>query len=210
MIQKETRVITGALWAIAVFGAWLFTAHVVWAHCDTLDGPVVTEAKAALENGDVMPLLKWVTKEYEDEIRTAFVKTLAIRTKSPEVRQVADMYFFETLVRIHRAGEGAPYTGLKPAGQIEPTVAAADKAIEEGSAEVFAKNIGQAAEKGIKEHFKHLMDARKHKDESIEAGRKYVEAYVRFVHYVEELHNIIQTGGAHGHKKQGDDEGHGH
>jgi len=181
-----------------------------WAHCDTLDGPVVVEAKAALEKGNVTQVLKWVTKEYEAQIKVAFNKTLAVRTKGPEAQELADMYFFETLVRIHRAGEGAPYTGLKPAGHVEPPVAAADMSIEAGSVDELAKNIGQAAEKAVKERFERLMDAMKHKDESVEAGRKYVKAYVIFVHYVEGLHNTIQAGGAHGHGEEGQGEGHGH
>lgn len=58
------------------------------------------------------------------------------------------------------------------------------------------------------------MAARKQKDESVEAGRKYVEAYVMFVHYVEALHNTIASGGAH-HGQEGgahgeEGEGHGH
>jgi len=92
--------------------AWLLAQSVASAHCDTLDGPVVTEGKTALEKGDVTPVLKWVKKEYESEIRTAFEKTLVVRSKGLEASELADMYFFETLVRLHRAGEGAPYTGL--------------------------------------------------------------------------------------------------
>jgi hypothetical protein len=86
----------------------------VLAHCDTLDGPVVQTARTALEKGDITPLLKWVRVEDEKEIKDAFEKTLAVRRKGAEAKELADMYFFETLVRIHRAGEGAPYTGLKP------------------------------------------------------------------------------------------------
>jgi len=210
MKRKKKAVVAGASWAVAVLGAWLFTTQAVWSHCDTLDGPVVVEAKAALEKGDVTPLLKWVTKEHEGEIRSAFAKTLAVRAKGAEAKELADRYFFETLVRIHRAGEGAPYTGLKRVGQVDPPVAAADNAIEAGSVDELAKNIGQAAENAVKERFQRLMEARKHKDESVEAGREYVEAYVIFVHYVEGLHNTIQGGSAHGHGEQGHGEGHGH
>ena len=45
-----------------------FWAPFAFAHCDTLDGPVVKTARAALEKGDVTPILKWVTNEYETEI----------------------------------------------------------------------------------------------------------------------------------------------
>ena len=78
------------------------------AHCDTLDGPVVADARTALAQGNVAPVLKWVRPADEKEIRTAFARTTAVRNLSPEAEILADLYFFEALVRIHRAGEGAP------------------------------------------------------------------------------------------------------
>jgi len=195
------------LLALAGLGAWLVATRAAYAHCDTLGGPVVSDAKAALEKGDVTPVLKWVKKEREEEIEAAFKKALAVRSKGPEAKELADMYFFETLVRLHRAGEGAPYTGLKPAGEVEPPVAAADKAIADGGVDDLAKEIGRAAEKGVRERFEKLVEAKKRKDESVAAGREYVEAYVIFVHYVEGLHDTIAAGGAHHGEAEGD--GHG-
>lgn len=89
--------------AISLWGSTL-----VWAHCDTLDGPVVQAAKKALEKGDITPVLKWVKKENEAEVRDTFQKTPTVRGKGPEAQELADRYFFESLVCIHRAGEGAP------------------------------------------------------------------------------------------------------
>ncbi|HSN22983.1 MAG TPA: DUF6448 family protein, partial [Methylomicrobium sp.] len=131
------------------------------AHCDTLDGPVVTEARVALEKGDVTPVLKWVKAENENEIKTVFKKTLAARVSGKEAKEIADLYFFETLVRVHRAGEGAAFTGLAPAGTIEPAVAAADKAIHAGSVDELAKDIGKSAEKAVRDRFGRLMSAKK-------------------------------------------------
>lgn len=167
------------------------------AHCDTLDGPVITTAKIALEKGDVTPVLKWVRKQDEPEIRELFKKTRSVRTKGPEARELADRYFFETLVRIHRAGEGAPYTGLQPAGSVEPSIAAADKALETGSADRLVTMITDAIAKGIRERFAHVVETKKHADESVEAGRKFVEAYVDYTHYVERLHNDATAHHAH-------------
>lgn len=167
------------------------------AHCDTLDGPVVLTAKMALEKGDVTPVLKWVKKEHEGEIKEAFKKTVAVRRQGKEAKELADMYFFETLVRIHRAGEGAPYTGLKTEA-VEPIIAESDKALESGSADNLVKMVSEAASKGIRERFEHAKETKKHADESIEAGRKFVEAYVEFTHYVERLHmNAIGPSGHH-------------
>ena len=106
------------------------------AHCDTMNGPVVKAAKKALETGNVNLVLIWVQKQDAAEIKSAFEKTLAVRKLSSEARDLADMYFFETLVRIHRAGEGEPYTGLKPTEtKVEPGIEAADNSLETGSAE---------------------------------------------------------------------------
>ena len=85
------------------------------AHCDTMDGPVIAAARMALQAGDVTPVLKWIPKQSEPEIRAAFTRTLKVRAGGAEAKELADTYFFETLVRLHLAGEGEPYTGLKPA-----------------------------------------------------------------------------------------------
>lgn len=175
--------------SIISFGFILSLPYAAIAHCDTLDGPVVMQAKAALEKGDVTPVLKWVKKDNEAEIRDAFKKTLAVRTKGPEAKELADMYFFETLVRLHRAGEGAPYTGLKPAGtDLGLAVAGADKALETGKADDLVKLVTGDVAAGIRERFNTAMGKKKHADESVDAGREFVDAYVTFVHYVERLH----------------------
>ena len=171
--------------------------RVAAAHCDTLDGPVVATARLALARGDVTPVLRWVKQEHEPEIRSAFARTLAVRGKGPDAKELADTYFFETLVRVHRAGEGAPYTGLKPAGtDLGPAVAGADAALESGSIEGLVGLVTGDVAAGIRERFARTAAARKHADDSVEAGREYVEAYVDYVHYVERLH-VVVGGGAH-------------
>lgn len=188
-------------------GIW-FMPGFAGAHCDTLAGPVVLTAKMALEKGDITPVLKWVKKENEGELREAFKKTLAVRKQNKETKELADMYFFETLVRLHRAGEGAPYTGLKPGEAVEPIVAEADKALESGSVDNLVKLVTDAAAKGIRERFAHTRETRKHADESVEAGRAFVEAYVEFTHYVERLHlDATAVHGAHGEPEKTGTEG---
>jgi hypothetical protein len=197
--------------------AFLFCI-VVWcvprntdAHCDTLDGPVIISAKAAFEKNDVTPVLKWVRKADEAEIQGLFTKALAARKQGKEAKELADMYFFETLVRIHRAGEGAPYTGLKPAGTVEPSVAAADKALESGSADSLVKMVNDAAAQGIRERFAHALETKKHADESVESGRKFVAAYVEFTHYVERLHmDALRSSGHSVRNEAAGAEGHHH
>ena len=169
----------------------------VFAHCDTLDGPVVKTASMALEKGDITPLLKWVRPSDEKEIRDAFDLTIAVRAQGGKARELADMYFFETLVRIHRAGENAPYTGLKPGEAIDPAVALADKGLETGSIDKLVDVLTGAMGKGIRERFHDASEKQKHADDSVEAGRDFVESYVIFTHYVEGLHGLIKAGAAH-------------
>jgi hypothetical protein len=188
-----------------------FAAPFVFAHCDTLDGPVVKTARTALEKKDITPLLKWVRRSDEKEIRDAFEMTIAVRAQGGKAKELADMYFFENLVRIHRAGEGAPYTGLKPGVAIDPAVALADKALETGSVDKLIDVLTNAMAKGIRERFHSASEKQKHADESVAAGREFVESYVTFTHYVEGMHGMIRTGPAHHDASEGYAEGeHGH
>lgn len=168
------------------------------AHCDTMDGPVVASARTALDRGNVTPILKWVKPNDESAITDAFQRTLVVRKKGPEARELADMYFFETLVRVHRAGEGAPYTGLKPAGtDVGPAVSSADKALETGSADALVKLVTDKVADGIRRRFTETHEAKMHVDESIPAGRKFVASYVEFVHYVERLYDNAEASEVH-------------
>lgn len=170
------------------------------AHCDTLDGPVVAEARRALDKGDVTPVLAWVRSEGEPEIRAAFRQTLAVRSRGEDARALADRFFFETLVRVHRAGEGEPYAGLKPAGApLDPAVAASDKALETGSVDALVKLVTEAAVAGIRGRFREAAEAKKHAGTSVDAGRKFVAAYVAFTHYAERLYGDAGQPSGHAH-----------
>jgi hypothetical protein len=167
---------------------------------------VVADAREALTGKDVTPVLKWVKTADEDVIKAAFKKALAVRGKGAEARDLADTWFFETLVRIHRAGEGAPFTGLKD-GAPEPIVAAADSALEKGDATALVAHVTGAVAAGIKERFAKVVETRKKAKESVAEGREYVEAYVQYVHYVERIHLAVTVVAGHGHEEAGE-EGH--
>jgi hypothetical protein len=166
---------------------WLLAPVAASAHCDTMGGPVIADARLALEKGDVTPVLKWVKPEHEAEVRTAFQKTLAVRSGTNEAREIADRYFFETLVRLHRAGEGAAYTGLKDE-PLEPALALADQGLESGSADELIQLLQAEVVAGLRQRFNAAAEARRHANNSVAAGRAYVARYVEFVHYVERLH----------------------
>ena len=171
------------------------------AHCDTMDGPVVAAARIALEKGDITPVLKWIRPENEREVRAAFARTVAVRGGGRDARELADTWFFETLVRVHRSGEGAPFTGLAPSGApIEPSIVLADKALASGDPADLLRSMGSTVGDGIRERFARAAEARKHADESVTKGREFVAAYVELTHYVERLQAAAASNAApHAH-----------
>lgn len=169
------------------------------AHCDGIDGPVVAAAQMALERGDPNLVLIWVQPMDEAEIRAAFAHAVKVRGLGPEARSLADRYFFETLVRVHRAGEGAAYTGLKPAGRdLGPAIPLADKAIASGSDRALTDYLARQTMAGVQAHFADLQKKRNFRAGDLAAGRDYVASYVTFIHYVEGLHAATQAA-ADGH-----------
>ena len=188
--------------AVACFGL-LLTPRFAAAHCDTVDGPVVQDARKALETKDVTPVLKWIKVKDEKSVKDAFKKALAAQGKKQQ--QAAEKMFFESLVRVHRAGEGAPFTGLKPAGEVEPVIAEADKALAVGFPDGLVKMVTDTVSRGIRQRYEKVAEALKHKDESVQKGREYVEAYVEYTHYVERLQMDAEGHAAHhgetAHKK---------
>ena len=199
-----------AAWGVLFLAAFL-VPKAAGAHCDTLNGPVVTAAKIALESGDPTPVLKWVREEDEPEIRKVFEKSLAVRKLSSQARDVADLYFFETLVRVHRAGEGVPYTGLKSAGTVDPAIAMSDEALAKGTVDALVQKMSETVAAGLRARFEHALTARKQADSSVLAGREYVAAYVEFVHYAERVHqDAASAAGGHDEASTGPPPRHAH
>jgi hypothetical protein len=194
--MQERRLLTVAL-AVLLTGALVPSRAA--AHCDALDGPVVRDARAALDSGRLDAALKWVGSDKEGELREAFSQVLAVRGSGGPARALADRFFLETLVRLHREGEGAPFTGLKPAGRIDPGIAAADAALASGALEPLLRRITAEAEHGVRERFARARAAQAHAQETVELGREAVAAYVDYVHHVEGLLTAAGGGAQHGH-----------
>lgn len=208
--MRQSNIFKLSLSAIlAVAALLLATPQYASAHCDTLDGPVIQDARKAIKAREITPVLKWVKPKDEKTVGTAFRKVLADKAKKPES---AERAFFTTLVRIHRAGEGAPFSGLKPAGAVEPAVAEADKALASGSSDALVQLVTEDVAAGIRKRFEHAAATFRHKDDSVAQGREFVEAYVTFTHYVERLHQDATGQSAHGdhagHEKSPDHAAH--
>lgn len=192
---------TKLIFNIILFLAGIFSSvNMLYAHCDTMSGPVVQAAQKAMQTGNVNYVLVWVKKEDEDKIKKAFKKTQKVRALGPDAQDLADNYFYETLVRIHRAGEGEPYTGLKTAAEIDPGIELADKAIEKGSLADLKNGLGSKFNAEIAEKYNEVIKKKNYKTDDVKAGREYVAAYVEFIHYVEALYAGHEPE-HHSHKK---------
>jgi len=179
--------------AAAALGGVLFATRAL-AHCDTLEGPVVSAARRALDAGDVGPILKWIRPEDEKEVRTLFAKVLAVRKLGGPAKELAERALFENVVRLHRAGEGESYTGIAPEGAtLEPGIALADEALETGSLDALKAKLGGSLDAALEERFRRVAEAKPHAEENVAKGRAYVAAYVDFIHFVERLHGELEA-----------------
>ena len=175
-------------------------------HCDSLDGPVVTAARRALDAGDVTLVLPFVPDDGEAEIRAMFATVQPVRGLGGPAQEVADRLFFETVVRVHRAGEGAPYTGLKPAGlDVGPVIPLAERAIETGSAAELAEFLTGVLHDELKHRLEKVNTLATAKDRSVSDARAYVEAMLGFEVY---SHHALQALHAAAHGDAGHEPGH--
>jgi hypothetical protein len=155
----------------------IMSLQLISAHCDTLDGPVISAAKKSLTTGNINYTLIWVMPEHEQEIKTSFQKALGSSD--------FETTFFEDLVRLHREGEGALYTGLKPTGTLDPKISAADEAIIKSSLEPLAPYLTPETEDGVHERLHEVLQKKNFEVNNLSAGRDFVDAYVRYMHFVE-------------------------
>jgi len=163
-------------------------------HCDSLDGPVVTAARHALEAGDVDLILPFVPENSEGEVRTVFGAVLPVRALGEGAREVADRLFFETVVRVHRAGEGAPYTGLKRAGlDVGPVIPLAERAITTGSSTAVADYLSEVLRDQLEHRLDEVNTLADTKDQSVAHTRAWVEAMLGFEVYSHHLLDAINA-----------------
>ncbi|MEA4979682.1 MAG: DUF6448 family protein [Petrimonas sp.] len=170
-----------------------------FAHCDSYDGPVIKDAIKALETNDVKLVFKWITPDQEAEITGLFNKVYGLKNGDREIYSIVEKHFFETLVRLHRETEGAPYTGLKPAGTTKQIIVMSDKAIENDDIDKLLAQLNNHIGSVIREKYHKVAMLNKVKDNSAEEGRAYVKAYVDYTHSLEALHDILENGGGHDH-----------
>jgi hypothetical protein len=170
-------------------------------HCDTRDGPVVRAAQKALKTGNINHVLIWISRESEKELKEIFGRTLKARKTGPDAQEVADDWFFENTIRLHRAGEGAPYTGMKPAGLSEgPVVPLAEKAIETGDPGETIAFIQKTIGEDLTHRFHHVMEKRTFETNDVATGREFIGAFIGWVAYSHNLYMSVISAGGHGEK----------
>ncbi len=167
------------------------------AHCDSYDGPVIKDALKALEQQNVELVLKWVEPKYDEIITDKFNQTLKLKGSNEEVNKILRTHFLETLVRLHREGEGASFTGLKPANSMTPMVEMADNSLEKNDINYVVNAVNSHLTEVLKERFAKAIELSKTKDNSVEQGRAYVEAYVEYTHTLEALEHILHGSMSH-------------
>ena len=180
----------------------------VQAHCDTTEGPAVKDGRKALETGNTNYALKWIPADGEAEMRDVFEKALKVRTLGADAAEVADRLFLETMVRIHRMGEGVGFTGIQPAGtQIDPVVTAADEALASGSDADLLPMVPQERRAELDKRFHAVLAIKDFDVDDVAAGRRYLAAYVSFFKYAEgedhEHHGherLVHSAHDHGHE----------
>ncbi len=178
---------------------FLFTGSPdVYAHCDRENGPVAVSAKDALRTGDFDKIVIWVGEDQEEELREKFQQSVEVFQHGGKSAQLAEKYFMESAVRLHRAAEGMPFEGLKPAGPNPPDIESAEKALETGDFEPVKVLLCQKLEEEALKWFRETRSKAENKSESVAAGRAWVDHYVKYITYIHSLYQAIEAGPPHG------------
>jgi hypothetical protein len=183
----------------------LFGGPSAWAHCDAVDGPVAMAVRKALETGNVYLVLPYAPASAEPELQAAFAQARVVRALSPAARELADRSFLETAIRLHRAGEGAPYTGLRPAGQdFGPVIPAAEHAADTGDLSRLKAVLMEEIEHALEERLAQVRKAQTAPREpanaaGVAAARLRVSAELGFVTFAETLREAAHGRGAAHH-----------
>ena len=197
LLKKRMFKATLILSLIAIFS--FISIQSASAHCDSYDGPALVDAEKALLTNNVDLILKWIDVDMEDEVVPLFHKTYSLKNGDKEIYEIVKKHFFETFIRLHREMEGAPFTGLKPAGTTAHITVMSDKALETGDLKNLLKVLNNHINSQLKEKYDKTKALYKVKDNSVEEGRAYVEAYVDYTHSLEAVHDILSGDVAHNH-----------
>ena len=199
--MKKFKILMFAIVAVGV----LFGVQSAQAHCDSLDGPVAKAVQKALDSGNLNPVLAYAPATAEVEIRAAFERSRKVRVLGDEAQTLADRAFMETVIRLHRAGEGATYTGLKPAGlDYGPVIPAAEHAVETGDVAKLKAVLIEKIEHALNERLAHVRELKNAPLEpktaaEVPHSRERISAELSFITFAENLHQAALGKGTEQH-----------
>jgi hypothetical protein len=122
-----------------------------------------------------------------------------VRALGAEAEAVADRWFFETVVRVHRAGEGAPYTGLKPAGlDVGPVIPVAERSLARGHPDELVEVLCAELREQVRHRHDNAMRLKVDAELSVPAARAYVEAMLGLQVWAHKVHRQL-TADPHEH-----------
>ena len=195
--------VRGLILGLVAAGMFLLAPVTADAHCDTMDGPAVKDAIKAMDSGNVNYALKWVQPKYEAEVSRAFRMSMKVKDINADTKNLAEQYFFEILLRDHRAGEGVAFDGVKPHGwPVDERVRAADQSIALGNLEPLKGLVEPDKWPELQRRFQKVMSLKDFNVNRVEEGREYIEAYVQFFKFAEgedEHHESHEHVEHHGH-----------
>lgn len=194
-LQSHIKTTIVSIFTVALILGFTFTTQ---AHCDRLNGPVAVAAKKALKTGNVSKALIWVGEQQAEELKAKFTQSLEVYNNGETSRQLAERYFMETTVRLHREAEGMPYTGLKPAQASSEDIQTAEQALNSGDLSPVTDLLAEEIQQKANELYQQAIQTKESREQSVEAGRRWVDAYVKYIVYVHSLYQKIQAGPAHG------------
>ena len=195
--------VRGLILGLVAAGIFLLAPVTADAHCDTMDGPAVKDAIRAMDTGNVNYALKWVQPKYEAEVSRAFRMSMKVKDINADTKNLAEQYFFEILLRNHRADEGVAFDGVKPHGwPVDERVKAADQSIALGNLEPLKGLVESDKWPELQRRFQKVMSLKDFDVNRVEEGREYIEAYVQFFKFAEgedEHHESHEHVEHHGH-----------
>ena len=178
-MKTKTFFKTAVFFSVAGMMTLTLGATTASAHCDAKNGPVAVDARQALAEDDFEEVAIWVGEKQHKDLRAAFDQAIAVYQKGGKARALAEQYFMETAVRLHREAEGMSYTGLKSAQTLPEDIEAAEKALETGDLDPVTNMLRAEMKKKLRHVFENARKASQKKDQNLEAGRKWADAYVR-------------------------------
>jgi hypothetical protein len=167
------------------------------AHCDSVDGPVAKGIQKALETGNINLVLPYAPATAEAELKATFAEARNVRALGNDARKLADRSFMETAIRLHRAGEGAGFTGLKPVGiDYGPMIAAAERSLESGDLQPVKSALLEEIDHVLGERLAHIRELRKVSSEptnyaEVAAARDRISAELGFITFAEGLRQAV-------------------